>query len=100
METRRWGRGDAGQVEGTQLSAPPFRVSPAPYLAFSGRDSSRQNADCLGAWSSKRRASLTPRPGFAKTRRHGDAETQRDTEIMNMHRKKMLSPEGRFTPAG
>ena len=31
-------------------------------LIFSGRDSSRQNGDCPGAWSSKRRVGLTPRP--------------------------------------
>jgi len=31
-------------------------------LTLSGRDSSRQNGDCLGPWSSKRRVGLTPRP--------------------------------------
>src|ERR1700738_3686303 len=29
---------------------------------LSGRDSSWQNGDCLGSWSSKRRVGLTPRP--------------------------------------
>ena len=29
---------------------------------LSGRDSSRQNGDCAGAWSSQRRVGLTPRP--------------------------------------
>ena len=33
---------------------------------LSGRDSSRQNDDCQRAWSSKRRAGLTPRPDAAR----------------------------------
>jgi len=37
-------------------------------LDLSGRDSSRQDADCLGAWSSQRRAGLTPRPDLGVRR--------------------------------
>lgn len=43
-------------------ASPHPRVSQSPRLDLSGRDSSQQNGDCVGAWSSKRRDGLTPRP--------------------------------------
>ena len=55
---------------------PSFILPPSSFiLDFSGRDSSRQNGDCQGAWSSKRRVGLTPRPLIdTEIRRHGDTE--------------------------
>ena len=48
------------------------------HTVLSGRDSSRQNADCLGAWSLKRRDGLTPRPDDVQGPRSKVLKPQRD----------------------
>ena len=51
---------EGGRMKGIVLIPPSaFLIHP---FDLSGRDSSRQNCDCLGAWSSKRCSGLTPRP--------------------------------------
>ena len=53
------------EVEGLSPSSGTKLYSQSSRLT--GRDSSRQNGDCLGAWSSQRRVGLTPRPHVRTT---------------------------------
>ena len=63
------------QEAGVLLYLPPAHCY--CLLILSGRDSSRQNGDCAGAWSSKRRVGLTPRPDI-RTQAAGAVGRSRD----------------------
>ena len=64
LGTRSKDEGGRMKAASTADIAELHRLQPSCFMPsdLSGRDSSRQNADCPGAWSSKRRVGLTPRP--------------------------------------